>query len=317
MSIFVFYACGNSEKEGLDGTNNDILDMAQSTNISEDFFVWEENYIVELTEEGKQQKTLIIPSRCEGFLGKILSDENSVEYVCFESDKNIELNRGLSLAVNLKKVELPAELSEIGTLEFWSCEKLEQITIPQNITVIGDSAFQECKSLRAITFEGNITEIQEEAFKYCISLSEIMLPQEITNIAEETFYGCESLINLSLPSGLLDIGKYAFYGCSSLKDLSLPSGLKNIGSHAFFGCNSFENLILPGSVISIGTYAYAETGIKDVRIPRELVLSEYKDSSFVINEKEINIHITEGSWMDKHFEEMFLGSFNKIYETEN
>lgn len=298
FSLFVVIglsACLVSEEKNSNNTGsviqNDEAFNSENITVSEDYFEWEDNYITGLTEEGKNQTYLVIPKRCEGFLAKILSGENSVEHVSFESDKDIDLNRGLSLATNLKTVKLPENLDEVGSLEFWDSTNLESITIPANVTAIGDRAFLDCESLKTVVFEGEIVSIEECAFQNCVSLTEITLPNMITSIEKYTFQNCKSLTEITIPDTVTTIGEYAFYGCENIKTITIPD-----------------------SVTTIGAYACAETGITDIYLSELLEFTEWKTSSFVINKDAITVHLVEGSWSDLHFSEIFVGAFEKQYD---
>lgn len=221
--VVLFSGCGNK-------TENDVSDGNQNTPIenmsSEDFFEWNDNIIIGLTEIGAKQKAISIPEKCEGFDGMIFADvENSIESVSFESDKDISLNGVFGSAEKIKAISLPQNLSKIDSMDFCLCSSLETITIPASVTEIGSYAFQNNKSLKSITFEGNITMIGAHCFD-----------------------GCEQLISVVLPDTISQIGEYAFYNCASLKEITLPSSLTVVEKFSF-GNTGIEEITIPQEVV--------------------------------------------------------------------
>lgn len=220
-TIFCVAGCGNQGN-----VNSDSNQTVESNVVSsEDYFEWNENIIVALTEDGAKQENLVIPERCEGFAKvHLFSGEVKVTSVSFESDKDIDLNGVFQLSHTLQTITLPAQLSEIGDLEFWDCISLEEITIPASVTSIGDFAFQGADSLKEVSIEGN-TSILAYAFMECDSLETVNFSDDITFIDEYAFNGCKALKEVRLPASLSEIGKYAFAN-SGLESLTIPETLE-------------------------------------------------------------------------------------------
>lgn len=222
LSLLVLFAgCGNkTDDDGPDGSQS----PAGSTS-SEDFFEWEENIIVGLTEKGTRQKAVVIPARCEGFSGMIFADvENDVASVSFESDADIVLNGVFRCAPNIRSVALPQQLTTIDNMEFWQCSSLEEIEIPASVATIGKYAFQAGTSLKEVRFAGNVDAILGHAFDGCTSLETIVLPDTVTQIDEYAFYGCTSLKSVTLPKALKTVGGFAFAN-NGIADITVPAEL--------------------------------------------------------------------------------------------
>ena len=266
-----FAGCSKDEgSEHAGKTENDAenADFSGNAEVSEDYFEWNDNVILSLTESGAKQESLVIPKRCEGFDGMILaSKENNVKYVSFESDNDILLDGAFSDACALESIKLPAGITEISNTEFRNCEKLEEITIPAGVTEIGKYAFKDCTGLKKVVFEGKVTNIKPHAFNGCSSLSDVVFPETVS-----------------------EIGEYAFFECTALKEVILPAGLTEIGAFAFAG-----------------------TGLEKVIVPSAVTFTKYDTTSFAQADHDIEIFVTEGSWMDQNFESVFDGAFNKNY----
>lgn len=215
----MFTGCGNMSSEKTDKQYSGALVN------SEEFFTWDGNTIVGLTEAGAKQTELVIPEKCESINGAILRErENSVESIRFESDKDVSLNGSFANSDQLKSLALPAELSTIGNMEFWLCSNLEEIIIPGAVEVIGEYAFKDCTGLRKVVIEDGTTKISDSAF-----------------------FGNTGLQSLQLPDSVTEIGEYAFHTCTSLKELVLPANLKTVGAYAFAN-TGLETLTVPGQM---------------------------------------------------------------------
>ena len=120
-----------------------------------------------LTEEGKKQTVLVIPERAKSLEGLTFSD-SAVEEVSFASDHDIGLGTTFTVAKNIKKVTLPAELSVISFAAFGGCDGIGSITIPAGVTKIDKYAFNCCSNLKEVIFEGSSCKsIEAYAFEMC------------------------------------------------------------------------------------------------------------------------------------------------------
>lgn len=206
LMVCCLWGCGGKNADSGEQKNPK---PSHATIISEDYFKWDGNTIKALTEEGKKQETLVIPERCEGFGGPVFyEDDCKVQYVSFESDKDVELNRAFDLSRSIISVELPEQLSIIDHNEFDGCSSLEELIIPPNVQSVGEFAFQDATDLKKVIFRGGTVTINKYAF-----------------------YNCSSLETVELCDSVTEIGKYAFYNCSSLKQLTLPASLKRVGGY--------------------------------------------------------------------------------------
>lgn len=267
LTIFCYVGCGNNKKIDIDEQSNKI--DANTVSLSEDNFEWDGNVITALTDKGAKQTSLIIPERCEGFNGMIFADkENAVISVSFESDKDVDLNGVFGSAENIKTIILPAQLSEIGDLEFWLCSSLEEIRVPIGVTSIGAYAFQNNVSLKTVHLEGNVTSIMAHAFD-----------------------GCSSLETINLVNSITLIEKYAFFECKALKEVTLPLSLSEVGD-----------------------FAFANSGLTTLTIPSDVILDKYSTTSFAQMDHNVIVNITQDSWIDQNFNDVFDGAYIKSYQ---
>ena len=217
LMIIGLSACGGNE-----GGNTGKTESNNPVN-NEEYFEWDGNIIIALTDEGAKQKNIVIPERCEGFNGMIFADrENAAISVSFESNKDLDLNGVFTAASNLKEIELPTELSVIGAQEFWICTSLERIEIPAGVSVIGANAFQDNTSLTEVVIKGEITSIEQYAFDGCTALTKIDLPNSVSVIEKYAFYECTALTEITLSKSLSEVGEFAFAN-SGITAINVPA----------------------------------------------------------------------------------------------
>ena len=144
---------------------------------------------------------------------------------------------------------------------FMNCVNLRSIEIPNNITSMGSQVFKNCNNLQDVKFGTNcqLKSIGFEFFYGCRNLISIQMPKEISVIGEYAFFECNSLINIEIPSRVVSIEDNAFYGCQRLERVTFEnnSQLSSIGNNAFSTCNSLTSISIPSNVTSIGDVAFS------------------------------------------------------------
>ncbi|CAJ1402946.1 unnamed protein product [Effrenium voratum] len=128
---------------------------------------------------------------------------------------------------DLRVVEIPESMAEIGERAFLDCSSLADVTIPNSVTVIRENAFQSCSSLATVTIPSSVTQISRSAFQGCRSLVNVTIPDSVTEIAGNAFRGCSSLANVTIPNSVTVIGDSAFGGCS-LAGVTIPNSVTRI-----------------------------------------------------------------------------------------
>lgn len=185
----------------------------------------------------------------------------------------------------IKTVNLPPDLPNIGDYAFYECIQLTAITLPNNLRVIGNSAFNGAH-LSSINIPNSVTQIGESAFgtgtylpiinnviyadTYIVGVSDKTLSSyTIQNgtkwIGDKAFQNCSNLSTISIPSSVLYIEKDAFKDCTNLSLLSLSEGLISIGDDAFKNC-AITNISIPNTVKTIGQGAFLDTQLEIVTI---------------------------------------------------
>lgn len=264
-SLLIFAGC--SEDTQIENDNSQQHGISYDY---EDDFEWDGNHISGLSFNGESKKELIIPERCQGFVGSLfVTGGEAAEVVKFQGINNIDIGMQFSANTKLKEVVLPDGLTVIPDMAFYSCTALSAIKIPGNVTTIGYSAFEDDISLEEIVFDGEL---------------------------------------------LVSIGEKAFDGCTSIKNIILPDSVEVIGEKAFANCTGLTEFTLPVSIKEIGISAFRDSGLTDLYIPAEVELQSIGYDAFSQGDGVLTIHVVEGSWADKYFDELFDFDCTKSYK---
>lgn len=271
IAIIVTLVIKTKNTDSTDTVNENETTTA-NTEVSEDYFEWEDNIIVGLTEEGMKQTTLVIPERCEGFESGAFSYSEMLTTVTFENDEVItDLNSAFMACTSLENISLPTSLTIINDAEFNGCVSLLEIVIPSNVKEVEQYAFLRCESLRKVVFEGG-TEV----------------------IGASAFYGLDALEEIVFCDSISTVEKHAFDGCSSVTSLTLPEGLKTVEKYAFY-----------------------QMGLEEIIVPEGVEVESVDDTAFW-QRYVVPVYVTEGSWADENFNEIFhsdtSGAYEKMYQ---
>ena len=122
-----------------------------------------------------------------------------------------------------------------SSFEMSGCEMedLRVVEIPEGVTEVGRCAFHDCSSLTSVTIPNSVTRIRQFAFAGCSSLESIIIPDSVIKIGDSAFEDCSSLASVAIPKSVTVIGECAFQGCSSLANVTIPDSANEIGLCAF------------------------------------------------------------------------------------
>ena len=160
----------------------------------------------------------------------------------------------------LTTVNMPANLTHIGSHAFYNCQSLTNISIPSTVTSIGIGAFGTCKLLNNVTIPSGVTSLSDSMFANCTSLTNITFNSTIQTIGNGVFKNT-GLREFTVQEGTTSIGSTAFSGCPSLNKVTLSSTLNSIGTSAFETCTklyevwNYSDLVLEKGSSSHGSVA--------------------------------------------------------------
>ncbi|MBR1670619.1 MAG: leucine-rich repeat protein [Butyrivibrio sp.] len=164
---------------------------------------------------------------------------------------------------DIKKIEIPAGVTEIAAGTFESCDSLTTVTFKGKVTKIGENAFRDSAITNIIA--RNVTEVGRSAFGNCTSLTAATMTNLVT-IGDSAFSGCTNLTQMSFPKSLTSIGANSFLGCSieGVVDLSGCATL-TLGDSCFQNNNKMTSLVLPDDLYVIPRKAFSGCSkLKDI-----------------------------------------------------
>ena len=205
---------------------------------------------------------------------------------------------GFQYFTELRAIQIPHTLTELGRYSFARCKKLEEIVLPTTITMIPDGCFDGCGGLRKVNIPDGVVSIGEGAFSGCYVLEEVCLPKGVVSIGEWAFTDCDAVTKLELGAQVQEIGSRAFRDCDKLEgiivseeypyyssdeagilytaegttllawpggrggDVVIPSQVKVIGESAFANCRRLDTAHVPATVEQVEEGAFANTSIR-------------------------------------------------------
>lgn len=167
--------------------------------------------------------------------------------------------------VNLRRVETPTSLTELGNDVFRGCCRLREVVLT-NVTSIGENALGSCPALvsvkapdtldltdaltgseqvragEIVTDENGLLLDGTIVVGYDARATELTIPSTVTEIAPYAFYANTQLTRVSISDGVRTIGAHAFEKCSAITSLTVGAAVTRIGESAFSGCTALDTL---------------------------------------------------------------------------
>lgn len=144
------------------------------------------------------------------------------------------------------------------------------VKLPATVTKINKLAFFSCKSLTGVVeiSHGSVKEISMDSFRSTTALESVYFPS-VTNIPSDAFYG-SGLVSADFPAATF-IGARAFYECRSLGSVTLSTEVNTISANAFLSCHELKHVVIGNKLTTIGAGAFMFCyGLEDFVIPANL-----------------------------------------------
>ncbi|MBQ5335790.1 MAG: leucine-rich repeat protein [Oscillospiraceae bacterium] len=167
----------------------------------------------------------------------------------------------------IEKIILEDGAQYVPTNLCYGAGHLRTVIIPDTVTEIGASAFQ-CESVTEIDLPDSVQIIGSDAFKNC-GITSITLPEGLTQMGSCVFEGCKGITELTVPSTLTE-AKYAL-AVSSIETLTVADGMETLPERLAQKDSALRTVHLPRSVTGLGYGTFAESGITEFTLPKQVV----------------------------------------------
>ena len=239
------------------------------------WFTYSGNTITGLTDEGKQQTEIVIPSEINGTaitsIAQTAMYQSELTSVVIQEGIT-DIGAGAFASSPLKNIILPDGLKNIGGNAFGSTS-IETISIPDSVESMGSAAppFLNCASLTNIVIneENNYFTFDSESkvlynkdkttliqYLKANTSSRFEIPDGVTTIAQSAFRDGTNLSSITIPDSVTTIEERAFSGTKFTK-ITIPEGVTSIGDSVFLDCRYLAEITLPSSLTNIGNEAFS------------------------------------------------------------
>lgn len=192
------------------------------------------------------------------------------EFIIPDTVKKID-ERAFYKCENIRTINIPASVEEIGMWSFGDCSSLEAINVDfdnERFSSIDGVLFDDWQDIlyqyppnkisTTYTIPNSVTWIMSQAFQNCDNLERIKLPEFIHEISYGCFAECDKLNNIIIPNGVEEIYSSAFENCKSLTNITFSNNTRNYGSSVFEGTPWYDNQ--PDGAIYTGAVLYKIKG---------------------------------------------------------
>ena len=238
---------------------------------------------------------------------------------------------------NLKKIWLPASLTEIGKQAFTECKSLIRVST-ESLPKIADDVFPESipylfipdgKSVNGMTGWNSFTKVVEGHYVGDVTSDNISYICVESGAAEKTAMLVKAPKTASVFASSIDfekdtyalttIGEAAFEGNTAFVNLVIPEGVKTIEAKAFNNCSKLHSVELPSTLEKIGdnafhgcSIAYLQNYVEDPYEIADSVFTDvvYNNATLYIPEKATDKYASAGGW--KNFKTVVEGIASEV-----
>lgn len=279
----------------LRGTDKTIDASINPENTTSDIIWTIEPQSVATIDNGKvtalSQGTAIVTATADGVSDSctVIVTEDGFEYKLSEDGSSYSVEQNYSALVDLTDAEIASEfngkpVTKIGRWAFIGLyDTVKRLKIPASVTEIDLNSINYCKELESIDVEENNPEFKTiEGILYNKAVTEsihvpygmagvVTIPESMTKITDFMFSNHNKLTGIKMHDNVTSIGKSAFDNCIGLHSITIPENMTEIGDYAFSGCTKlWEIFNLSNLKIELGgdvwTATYGQIGLYALNI---------------------------------------------------
>lgn len=214
-------------------------------------------------------------------------------------------------------LKLPEHLTEIDSLAFYHCRKLNgELKLPDTVKEIGGFAFNSCGFTGKLELPTSLENIGNDAFESCSGLTgKLTFPSKMNEIDFSIFHET-GITEVVIPSSIKTVRDFAFESCMNLKKVYLPTEIPKIYNRAFRGCDNVK-FYYPAYKADwmTQTSKFLDSTLnadKDAVKPSEV--STWRPICYYVD---VTFDAGSGKFQNGEQKHIVKGNENELYRTEN
>lgn len=214
-------------------------------------------------------------------------------------------------------LKLPEHLTEIDSLAFYHCRKLNgELKLPDTVKEIGGFAFNRCGFTGKLKLPASLEKIGNDAFESCSGLTgKLTFPSKMNEIDFSIFHET-GITEVVIPSSIKTVRDFAFDSCMNLKKVYLPTEIPKIYNRAFRGCDNVK-FYYPAYKADwmTQTSKFLDSTLnadKDAVKPSEV--STWRPICYYVD---VTFDAGSGKFQNGEQKHIVKGNENELYRTEN
>lgn len=321
--------CGADEGgENLKWTldNNGVLTISGSGAMKD--YTWDENVRLDWYRYKKDIRSVVLDNRIT-HIGNYAFDKctniESVRYTEYTGNAGVALPESVTtIGVHAFSdtgvtgtLKLPEHLTEIDSLAFYHCRKLNgELKLPDTVKEIGGFAFNRCGFTGKLKLPASLENIGNDAFESCSGLTgKLTFPSKMNEIDFSIFHET-GITEVVIPSSIKTVRDFAFDSCMNLKKVYLPTEIPKIYNRAFRGCDNVK-FYYPAYKADwmTQTSKFLDSTLnadKDAVKPSEV--STWRPICYYVD---VTFDAGSGKFQNGEQKHIVKGNENELYRTEN
>lgn len=306
--------------------NNGVLTITGSGAMKD--YTWDENVRLDWYGYKKDIRSVVLDNRIT-HIGDYAFDKctniESVRYTGYTGNAGVALPESVTtIGVHAFSdtgvtgtLKLPEHLTEIDSLAFYHCRKLNgELKLPDTVKEIGGFAFNRCGFTGKLELPVSLENIGNDAFESCSGLTgKLTFPSKMNEINFSIFHET-GITEVVIPSSIKTVRDFAFDSCMNLKKVYLPTEIPKIYNRAFRGCDNVKfyypaykaDWMTQTSKFFDSTLNADKDAVKPSEVNTWRPICYYVDVTFDAG---------SGKFRDGEQKHIVKGNENELYRTEN
>ena len=306
--------------------NNGVLTITGSGAMKD--YTWDENVRLDWYGYKKDIRSVVLDNRIT-HIGDYAFDKctniESVRYTGYTGNAGVALPESVTtIGVHAFSdtgvtgtLKLPEHLTEIDSLAFYHCRKLNgELKLPDTVKEIGGFAFNRCGFTGKLELPVSLENIGNDAFESCSGLTgKLTFPSKMNEIDFSIFHET-GITEVVIPSSIKTVRDFAFDSCMNLKKVYLPTEIPKIYNRAFRGCDNVKfyypaykaDWMTQTSKFLDSTLNADKDAVKPSEVNTWRPICYYVDVTFDAG---------SGKFRDGEQKHIVKGNENELYRTEN